>query len=358
MSKIGRNDPCPCGSGKKYKKCCLNRRDDSNVNVENFRGILKELKYDSRIKQCLHPNQSECKGKIKGAHSIQNNKILVKIADCGEVYMPIAKNDNPFAPMTKWGRKKATVFTGFCDYHDTELFKPIENYDFNFSEEHIFLYIYRAFALEFHKKQEAVQMQRRMFRKLPSLINNPNATIHDLLGGFEAAVDDLAKEKEIFDDSIMNKKYNSLISIVWEFEKEIKFAASGFEALCYDLEGIQIQDISDLERKAKHVFFTIFPEKQKSYFIIAWTKDNKNLFEGYYNQLINLNSQQRLNFINNLLPTATENIVIKPSAWENLSKEEQNSFNSLMRGIADLYTAMSGEAYDLLGVPGVDLFNL
>lgn len=23
MEKIGRNDPCPCGSGKKYKKCCL-----------------------------------------------------------------------------------------------------------------------------------------------------------------------------------------------------------------------------------------------------------------------------------------------------------------------------------------------
>lgn len=23
MKKIKRNDPCPCGSGKKYKKCCL-----------------------------------------------------------------------------------------------------------------------------------------------------------------------------------------------------------------------------------------------------------------------------------------------------------------------------------------------
>ena len=21
--KVNRNDPCPCGSGKKYKKCCL-----------------------------------------------------------------------------------------------------------------------------------------------------------------------------------------------------------------------------------------------------------------------------------------------------------------------------------------------
>src|SRR5277367_1029881 len=23
MAKIGRNDPCACGSGKKYKKCCM-----------------------------------------------------------------------------------------------------------------------------------------------------------------------------------------------------------------------------------------------------------------------------------------------------------------------------------------------
>ena len=25
MPKIGRNDPCPCGSGKKYKHCCLEK---------------------------------------------------------------------------------------------------------------------------------------------------------------------------------------------------------------------------------------------------------------------------------------------------------------------------------------------
>lgn len=25
MQKVGRNDPCPCGSGKKYKKCCLKK---------------------------------------------------------------------------------------------------------------------------------------------------------------------------------------------------------------------------------------------------------------------------------------------------------------------------------------------
>jgi SEC-C motif domain protein len=25
LPKIGRNDPCPCGSGKKYKQCCLGK---------------------------------------------------------------------------------------------------------------------------------------------------------------------------------------------------------------------------------------------------------------------------------------------------------------------------------------------
>ena len=25
MKEVGRNDPCPCGSGKKYKKCCAQK---------------------------------------------------------------------------------------------------------------------------------------------------------------------------------------------------------------------------------------------------------------------------------------------------------------------------------------------
>jgi len=29
--KIGRNDPCPCGSGKKYKKCCLRKQNGAGL---------------------------------------------------------------------------------------------------------------------------------------------------------------------------------------------------------------------------------------------------------------------------------------------------------------------------------------
>jgi tetratricopeptide (TPR) repeat protein len=30
MKKTGRNAPCPCGSGKKYKMCCLKREEDKS----------------------------------------------------------------------------------------------------------------------------------------------------------------------------------------------------------------------------------------------------------------------------------------------------------------------------------------
>ena len=37
MDKIGRNEPCPCGSGKKYKKCCLGQEAPPPVGAERAR---------------------------------------------------------------------------------------------------------------------------------------------------------------------------------------------------------------------------------------------------------------------------------------------------------------------------------
>ncbi len=59
--KIGRNDPCPCGSGKKYKKCCGAASRTNNVRgkqVDNF-NLNREIAYKGRIGRqragfCIH----------------------------------------------------------------------------------------------------------------------------------------------------------------------------------------------------------------------------------------------------------------------------------------------------------------
>jgi methionyl aminopeptidase len=45
--KVGRNDPCPCGSGYKYKRCCLGK--DNFSSSDNKESYLK--KYNIRLKE-------------------------------------------------------------------------------------------------------------------------------------------------------------------------------------------------------------------------------------------------------------------------------------------------------------------
>ncbi len=48
--KIRRNDPCLCGSGKKFKKCCLVKRSEKT----EPRSLLNELPQDVRMKNLRH----------------------------------------------------------------------------------------------------------------------------------------------------------------------------------------------------------------------------------------------------------------------------------------------------------------
>jgi tetratricopeptide (TPR) repeat protein len=71
MNAIGRNDPCPCGSGKKYKKCCLGRDEalarqtrPADLPVRNEDDFTAEIlpKVDAAVDRLLisvlreHPN--------------------------------------------------------------------------------------------------------------------------------------------------------------------------------------------------------------------------------------------------------------------------------------------------------------
>lgn len=59
--KVGRNDPCPCGSGKKYKKCCLSASFAETGREESIRGqviqdLLRFLKrnFSDRMDEASH----------------------------------------------------------------------------------------------------------------------------------------------------------------------------------------------------------------------------------------------------------------------------------------------------------------
>lgn len=360
MGKLGRNELCPCGSGKKFKKCCIDNidkpDDEGFIDAENFFGNFKSLKKDSQIKHCLHPDKDSCSEKIIKAHSIQNNKILKRISSNGKVYMPRPKADNPFAVITEYGRKEASVFTGFCGHHDKTLFQPIEDSDFVGSVEQVFLYTYRTFAIEYHNKQEASKMGQIVYTKKPSLLKSLPAD-ENPYGGFNMALKDFEPVKKCFDNALLNKNYDILTSIVWEFDKEIKFAGTGFEAPTQDLNGNTLQDLDDTDKLVKHIFITVFPENSKSYCIISWLKENDKLFSNYRDQLSALTVEQRKVYINNILPRTSENIAMNPDAWNQWEEYEKEEFGAVLWGMAELSELM-GISWNMLEPTTYDLFEM
>lgn len=54
LMKIGMNDPCPCGSGKKYKKCCWGKEYDYKIELKKamreFEEFYREFKSDEKFK--------------------------------------------------------------------------------------------------------------------------------------------------------------------------------------------------------------------------------------------------------------------------------------------------------------------
>ncbi len=355
--KIGRNDPCPCGSGKKYKKCCLGKEDNPGYSdISRFADIYKETRKAARFKECIHPDKCNCSEKIIGAHSIQNNKILSKIADNGMLYMPCPKPDLSFALQNRYGRKEATVFSGFCGYHDKTTFQPIEDKEFSATTEQIFLYVYRAFAVEYHKKQEAVRMHQFMFSNKPSVANMPGIAI-DGKTGFDMAVSDFEEEKEIFDRALLDKQFDVLTSTVWEFGGFVNFAATAGETPMFDFAGKQIQDLLNPSVPARHIYMSVFPENGKTYAIIAWLKEYDTLFMQMKEKLDSLTDAEKKNYINNTIAITTEDIVFKPSAWEAMPETAKQAFTVLFLGMADMM-ALDGKPYNRFEKPSFDLFSI
>lgn len=220
--KVGRNELCPCGSGIKYKKCCLRKNDEQRLAeaIVDTNAIVKKERY---IKQCLHPNQNECSGGIIKAHAIQNNRILCRVAENGHVITLDGTSNLIFQDAQTKGRKIATVFSGFCSYHDKVLFQDIEDCDFTATEKQIFLLTYRTMSWHFHKKQEQEKATQLFIQNMADRgVALPDTEESQLwLKGQALGLSDNLTKKKVFDDALLNNNYSSVCSCVWEIPYEV-----------------------------------------------------------------------------------------------------------------------------------------
>ena len=359
--RLGRNDPCWCGSGEKYKRCHLDRATQTPIQPWD---ASKKFKQAFSTKTCLAPESwlNECQGGISRAHTVPKSGSLKRIARDGHVYsfVPspenLGKNQGTLAPELL-GIQKASTFTGFCARHDSTIFAPLEKQTFCGTPEQCFLLGYRALAREFYTKRAANRLQGlyRDADKGKTLAEQVRiqAIAQPFNTGLEAGARDNDYYKSLYDDILVRREFDTVRAYIIEFETAPPVMCSGGVAPEQDFKGVELQDLTDLRKIPDLLCFASFYGGERGVVAFSWLANFDRTCGAFIESLKAIPDRLVTAALLRFFFTHCENVHIAPDWWESLSEETRNAVIERMAVNADPFKARpkavladDGVAYD------------
>lgn len=340
--KLGRNKKCWCGSDKKFKKCHLSRSSEDPLKIQD---AIKETK-KNKEKFCLHPeaNPTIC-NQIIQAHSIQKSGIISEIARNQHIYEFSADlgdmiKHNRIEPKLI-GINKASTFSGFCNFHDTETFKPIETSQIQINNEHIFLIAYRSLCKEIYAKKYQINTLS-FIKKGDRGLNELQQLIHQKLvytyeTGVQAGLNDLLKIKNIYDQILLNKNFQRIKYYAIQIDSIPEIVCSGNIFVEMDFQGNILQTNNEIENLAKNldrVSFSILMSN-KNGIIVFSCLDTETKSITFFKSIEKLPDNDLPNAIVRFAFEFFENTFMAPDWWDNLQKEDKDKIIKRMNNLSD-----------------------
>lgn len=173
---IGRNEKCLCGSGKKYKKCCINRELELSSDIEYIVSHnsdngktatekIKEMSYDNQVKflgSLLKNKEVKCLDCEKGSYEGQGAQVYVQGMEERYEWFCCNKCNSQFSI-----EFNGNFVTEVSDFDDSDVF--LEDYsEFELNDN-----IEEFFGLDFENmvlpKLTLLQIRKPGFTSLPTI---------------------------------------------------------------------------------------------------------------------------------------------------------------------------------------------
>jgi hypothetical protein len=346
--KIGRNTPCWCGSGKKFKKCHLDKEQQSRVPRQEALDASRRARSE---RTCFHPDASaDTCGAIIGAHSVQRSGGgLAAIARKGHVYgyrsdlSLLDKTGGRVAPKLI-GIRDASTFAGFCDRHDSELFRPLESCKFEATPQQLALLGFRAICRDLMAKRSA-----HAFNPFLREIGDRGLSFMEQLrwqrkmmerdGGNTLALGDLENAKSKLQGAISTSNFSELHGVVWQFDKTPAVLAATPYTPEFDFEGALLQDLNNVSIPAEVLTFSMMGDGDGGgVAALVWMGDSPAA-EKFSNSALRLRKDELPHRLVQFSLDCFENVFWSPEWWDRLDEPTQRKLidrmNSQLDGIRD-----------------------
>lgn len=269
-------------------------------------------KIDSFFKQkkCLYFDKSECSEVIIKSHTIQKKRSLQLIAENGHV-LGFSKNynaDEYSSPivLSPIGINDASTFYGFCKTHDNKLFHPIDDFEFEPTDEQVYLLTYRTFIKELYSKMADVDSYSTMNEFLGKIDNLPtpfrdNVESHYM--GAEWGKQDNYHFASIMFNHIKENDFTGIKYVMLEIDTIPEVMISGLVTPEFDYEKNRIQNLSR-DPYQKNFALNVFSDGSKGIVLFSWLENLgveafiESLFQqnDYFNKIIEIG----FTFLNNI----------------------------------------------------------
>lgn len=299
-------------------------KEELNRKLRKSRSFFKK---DSTIKSCFHHCKEDCEGKIKQSHSIQRNGRLSIIEDevngnnCIYTFTSFKSSEHRLIEnLVPIGKKEASTFFGFCDYHDTNLFAPIENNKFDGSDKHLFLHSYRSYAHSYHRKLEEQKVYNDPDSEFIKQLNK--FQVLQMKKGIELGIKDSMKHKEQIDNALDKNDYLFFEYLVYEKEGLYPFAVSSQLSPRVTYQNIPMNNHMYEDVAWSQPILTFLPDQTSTFVIIAAFPDDEKAIM-LIDELNELSDHKLEKAITSLIIANCENTFFSPKFWNHLSKKHQ-----------------------------------
>ena len=342
-TKIGRNEPCWCNSGKKYKNCHLNRSDEKRLPFDALKdGVIKNRK----ISKCLHPEASETEcNNIISAHTIQRSRVLKEISDKENHIMAF----NSFDPANKTelnvhriGWKKASTFTAFCGHHDEVTFMPLEKKPFIGNKEQIFLIAYRAICWELFQKESVIKASPSIKENIDRGLSEDKQKMLQRIINIQSAgqakgFEDLTKAKSEMDKALLTKCYDDYNTYEIKLEGNLEIASTGAITPSVSLSGKTLQALHNLQAVVQWIAFGIdISEDKHPSIVFLWSKNNL-ASQKFMDEIELLDDQKLTEYLIQFFFAYCENTYFSIAWWSSLSDLQKKHITQLMMNTNPYY---------------------